>query len=76
MTVFILDDDLPTQPIDPLGIPGDGPENPAVAYGRGGQRVEVWQQSDGSGFGIWARFIDSLGNPVGPGRARQHDDHR
>ncbi|MEM1249904.1 MAG: Calx-beta domain-containing protein [Acidobacteriota bacterium] len=66
LTVYFLDDDLPTQPIEPLGLPGDSPQNPAVAYGRGGQRVEVWQQADGSGFGIWARFIDSLGEPTGP----------
>ncbi len=64
MTVYLLDNDVEEVP-DFEFFPEEGPENPAVAYGRSGQRVVVWQQNDGDGFGIWGRFIGSDGERIG-----------
>ena len=63
--VGILDNDIPRSPEAPVTAVTSGPEDPVVVYGPDGQRLIVWQQLDGDGFGIYARLFSETGVPLG-----------
>ena len=62
--IGILDNDIAQNSETPVSL-GMGPEGPVVVYGPDGQRLVVWQELDGDGFGIFARLFDPAGEPLG-----------
>ncbi|MEM6701696.1 MAG: Calx-beta domain-containing protein [Acidobacteriota bacterium] len=63
--IGILDNDIGQSAEEPVTSAENGPEGPIVVYGPAGQRLVVWQELDGDGFGIFARLFGPSGAALG-----------